>query len=104
MVLCYHLQHPSLYSPQGLREAIQLLTDFLQRGFTPEQVRKRNRSVLSSSTRTWKIKGTPTSHGTYGHQIAWKMTAANVIEGGMDNYCDSVRTWARSVFEALEAR
>lgn len=102
MVLCYHLQHPSLYSPEGLREAIQLLDDFLERGLTPEQVRKRNRNTLDSNTRTWKITGTPTSFGTYDHQIAWKMTAAHVIEGGMDTYCDSVRAWARSVHEALE--
>ena len=102
MVLSYHLQHPGLYSPEGLREAIQLLADFLERGLTPEYVRKRNRSEFESSTRKWKITGTPASHGTYCHPIAWTMTAANVIENGMDNYCDSVRTWAKSVHEALE--
>jgi Family of unknown function (DUF5946) len=102
MVLCYHLQHPSLYSPEGLDEGITLLSDFLERGLTPEQVRKRNRGVLSSSTRTWKITGTPASHGAYEYPITWTMTAANVIEGGMDNYYNSVRTWARSVLEALE--
>ena len=32
------------------------------------------------------------------------MTTADVIEGGMDNYCDSVRIWAKSVYEALETR
>src|SRR5213080_2034769 len=103
MVLCYHLQHPSLYSPEGLREAIQLLTVVLERDVTIEQVRRRNRGAFDSSTRKWKITGTPASHGTYDHPIAWTMTAANVIEGGMDNYCDSV-IWARSVYEALETR
>jgi Family of unknown function (DUF5946) len=103
MVLCYHLQHPSLYSPQGLREGIKLLRDFLECGLTPDQVRKRNQSVLNSSTRTWKITGTLTSHGTYDHPIAWTMTASDVIEKGKDDYCDSVQAWARSVHEALEA-
>jgi hypothetical protein len=102
MVLCYHLQHASLYSPEGLREAIKLLDDFLVHGLTPEQVRKLNRSAVNSSTRTWKITGTPTSHGTYTPPIAWTMTAADVIEGGKDTYCDSVRNWARSVHEAVE--
>jgi Family of unknown function (DUF5946) len=102
MVLCYHLQHPSLYSQEGLREAIHLLTDFLERGVTTEQVRRRNRNAFDSSTRKWKIKGTPTSHSVYDHSIAWTMTSANVIEGGMENYCDNVLTWARSVYEALE--
>lgn len=103
MVLCYHLQHPSLYSPEGLRAAMHLLADFLERGFTTEEVRRRNRDAVNSGTRTWKIKGTPASHGIYDPPIQWTLTAANVIEGGVDNYCDSVRTWARSVYEALKA-
>ena len=32
MVLCYHLQHPSLYSPAGLSEARRLLAEFVERG------------------------------------------------------------------------
>ncbi len=102
MVLCYHLQHPSLYSPEGLHEAIQLLDDFLERGLTPEQVRKRNRNAVNSSSRTWKITGTPTSYGVYDHQIAWTMTAKSVIEGGKDHYRDRIRTWANSVHEAIK--
>jgi hypothetical protein len=102
MVLCYHLQHPSLYSPEGLHQGITLLSDFLDRGLTPEQVRKRSRNTVNSSTRTWKITGTPASHGVYEHPIAWTMTAADVIEDDKVNYCDNVRTWARSVLEALE--
>jgi hypothetical protein len=103
MVLCYHLQHPSLYSPEGLSGAIRLLADFLERGLTTEQVRKRARSTVNSHKRTWKIKGTPASHGMYDPPVQWTMTAANVIASGVDNYCDSVRTWARSVYEALKA-
>lgn len=102
-VLCYHLQHPSLYSPAGLSGAIHLLTDFWEGGVTPEEVRKRNRAKLDSGTRTWKVKGTPASHGVYDPPMQWTMTAAHVIAGGVDNYCDSVRTWARSVYEALKA-
>lgn len=102
MVLCYHLQHPSLYSPEGLRGAIRLLADFLERGLTPEQVRKRDRAVVNSHERTWKIKGTSASHGVYAPPMQWTMTAANVIAGGVENYCDSVRTWAQSMFEPLK--
>ena len=102
MVLCYHPQHPSLYSPEGLHEAINLLDDFLERGLTPEQVRKRNRSALNSSTRTWKITGTPTSYGVYDHPIAWTMTAESVIDDGKHQYCDSIRSWAISVHEAIK--
>jgi Family of unknown function (DUF5946) len=47
MVLSYHLQHPSLYSPEGLSAAIHLLTDFWERGVPTEEVRKRNRRQSS---------------------------------------------------------
>jgi Family of unknown function (DUF5946) len=103
MVLCYHLQHPSLYSSEGLYGAIHLLTGFLEGGVTTEEARRRHRATLDSGKRTWKIKGTPASHGVYDPPMQWKMTAATVIAGGVDNYCDSVRTWARSVYEELRA-
>ncbi|MGH2493830.1 MAG: DUF5946 family protein [Ktedonobacteraceae bacterium] len=102
-VLCYHLQHPSLYSPEGLSGAIRLLDDFLERGVTPEQSRKQNSATVNSHERAWKIKGTPASHGAYDPPFQWTLTAAYVIANGIDNYCDSVRTWARSVYEALKA-
>lgn len=102
MVLCYHLQHPSLYSPEGLRGAIDLLDDYVGRGLSPEQVRKRDRATVNSHERTWKIKGTPESHGVYDRPVEWTMTAANVIENGVDNYCDNVRAWARSMHDTLK--
>ena len=103
MVLCYHLQHPHLYSPEGLNEAIHLLSDFLVHRIEPEQVRSQRREVLSSSNRTWKIKGTPSSFGIYRPPVSWTLTAMNVIANGADNYCESVRTWAQSVYESLKA-
>jgi hypothetical protein len=101
MVLSYHLQHPSLYSPQGLSGAMHLLADFLEHGVTPGEARKQHRATVDSSTRTWKIKGTPASHGVYDHPLRWTLTASDVIEGGVDNYCESVRTWARSIHDDL---
>jgi len=43
LVLCYHLQHPRLYSPAGLGYAIQLLRDFLVGGLSPQEVRRESR-------------------------------------------------------------
>lgn len=102
VVLSYHLQHPNLYSPEGLREAKQLLAQFLELGLTPAEVRQRNRTRLDSSRRNWKIKGTVASHGSYGRPIQWIMTAADVIAAGSDNYCDNVNAWAQSVWETLK--
>jgi hypothetical protein len=103
MVLCYHLQHPSLYSPEGLRYSMQLLVDFVERGVSPQESRQRSRAIVDSGNRKWKITATPTSRGSYAHPIQWPMTAADVIAGGADHYCENVRAWARSMFEMLNA-
>jgi hypothetical protein len=97
MVLCYHLQHPSLYSPEGLSYAQGLLEDFVVRGIAPAEVRQRQRVTVASDQRTWKITARPDAHGAYDRTIAWTMTAADVIAGGADAYCDNVRLLARSV-------
>ena len=102
MVLCYHLQHPTLYSPEGVAEARRLLVEFVVHGRTPAEIRRRNRARLDSSQRNWKIKDTPASYGTYDPPIRWTMTAADVIAGGAGSYCDNVRAWAQSLQAALE--
>ena len=88
MVLCYYLQHPSLYSPAGLNEARRLLVEFVEHGASPGEVRQRNRARVDSSRRDWKITATATSHGSYAQAMTWKMTAADVVAGGSENYCD----------------
>ena len=103
MVLCYHLQHPSLYSPEGLAWAQNLLVNFVELGMSTEEVRRRNRTNLDSGNRKWKIKGTPDSHGSYTRPVKWTMTAADVTAGGMSDYCDNVRAWAQSVLVSLKA-
>ena len=82
MVLSYHLQHPRLYSPDGLRHALGLLVDFVARGVTPQQVRQRDRDKVDSVKRAFRIKGTPESHGAYDHPVAWTMVASDVVAGG----------------------
>ncbi len=103
LVLCYYLQHPRLYSPAGLNEARRLLVEFVKDGASPVEVRKRNRGRLDSSQRDWKTTGTAASHGSYNPPIQWTMTAADVVAGGSENYCDNVRAWAQSMHEALTA-
>lgn len=103
MVLSYHLQHPSLYSPDGLREAMTLLLDFLECGMTTEQVRRRSHADMDSGTRAFSIKGSPEAHGTYRHPMAWTMRAGDVVAAGVDVYCASVEAWAWSVLDALRS-
>jgi hypothetical protein len=102
-VLCYHLQHPSLYSPEGLAHAKGLLVDFLEHGKSTEQIRRQNRNAVSSSKRSWKVTARPGAQGTYEHPVQWTMTAADVAGDDHSRYIENVKIWADSVLEALRA-
>ena len=97
MVLCYHLQHPSLYSVEGLATARGLLTDFIEHGLSPEEVRKKNSGPVASGARDWTITARSGNQGAYDRPIPWTMTAADVVVAGAEAYVESVSTWARAV-------
>ncbi|HVU13156.1 MAG TPA: DUF5946 family protein [Phototrophicaceae bacterium] len=103
MVLSYHLQHPSLYSPEGLAGAKGLLVDFVARGMTPQQTRQRDRPKVDSGVRKYKITGTADAHGTYEYPVTWTMRAADVVAGGEAHYVENIRAWAQSIYAALKA-
>jgi uncharacterized protein DUF5946 len=103
MVLCYHLQHPSLYSPEGLRDGQQLLVQFVDQGVSPAEIRRRNRHRVDSGNRTWKITARPGAQGAYTHAVAWPMTAAQVVAAGPGQYCANVRAWAEATLAQLKA-
>ncbi len=103
MVLSYHLQHPSLYSPEGLAGAKGLLVDFVVREMSPQQTRKRDRPKVDSSVRKYKITGTSEAHGAYAHPLTWTMRAADVVAGGKEHYVENIRAWTQSNYEVLKA-
>lgn len=101
LVLCFHLQHPSRYSPDGLRNAKTLLVDFVERGVSTEEIRRRSRDKVDSGKRGWKVTGSPGAQGAYQYPVRWKMTAADVYAGGVDEYVENIQVWARSVLKDL---
>jgi hypothetical protein len=101
MVLCYYLQHPSLYSPSGVQEAINLLIGFVEGGISTQQMRRKNRAHLSSTNRKENITTRPGAQGAYEQAVAWRRTAGDVVAGGSDGYIENVRQWARTVLEDL---
>ena len=101
-VLCYHLQHPSLYSPEGLNGARQLLAGFVTDRLDPQLVRRREAGKLSSSQRSYKITARPGAQGAYTRPITWQTTALDVIAAGADQYIESVRAWAQSVYQTIK--
>ena len=101
-VLSYYLQHPSLYSPEGLKGARQLLREFVENEVTPGEARRRMAAGVDSGQRDWKIKATAERQGSYPAPVAWRMTAADVVAGGSENYRQNVRHWAQSIHTALQ--
>lgn len=101
VVLCYHLQHPSLVSQEGLRQAVRLLADFVEGGVSPAEIRRRDRVKVASQNRRWKVKSSPADQGSYQHEVQWAMTARDVAAGGRQNYVENVRRWAEAVLENL---
>lgn len=97
-VLCYHIQHPQMYSPQGLRHAIDLLAAF-EAGATPEEVRA---EAQAAGERTWRIKGSAsTGYGSFRQPMTWKLTTPMMVIGGTEGYTERVRAWASSVLATL---
>ena len=101
MVLCYHLQHPGLYSAEGLAHGRELLADFVARGVTPQEARRNNREHVASGNRAWSITARPGNVGAYERPITWTMTAADVVAGGPENYIDKVQAWAEEAYRTL---
>ena len=101
MVLCYHLQHPGLYSSDGLANGIQLLTSFVRDGISPAEIRRTVSDKVNSKNRSWKVTARPDSKGVYPHPITWTMCAADVVARDADHYVDSVREWAQSVYDSI---
>lgn len=103
LVLCYHLQHPSLYSPTTLAWGKRALARFLEEGVTPQALRREMHPMMDSGKRNFKITGTPESHGAYAHPVVWTMTVHDVVQGGPDHYYANVRAWAESILQSLRA-
>ena len=100
-VLCYNLQHPSVYSHDALMGAKTLLARYVMDGASPQQTRIEHKQVLDSGKRTYKIRGAPEAHSSYSSPVVWTITIGDITAGGLDGYCERVETWARSVYEAL---
>ena len=103
MVLAYHLQHPSFYSPEGLEHGIQLLVDFIEHGISPQLVLKNNQMAVDSTHRKWNIGAKAGRQAAYKDPVHWKMTIQAVVCAGPDQYIESVQDWSRAIFADLRS-
>jgi hypothetical protein len=74
MVLCYHLQHPSLFSPQGLSFGKELLRKFVRDGIKPHEIRMQLADEVNSSRRHWKPSRSSGPAGRHLLSLQQKLT------------------------------
>jgi hypothetical protein len=103
LVLSYHLQHPSLYSPEGLHSGCALLIAFVEDGVTPQTMRKRIGKQVDPGARTFNITARPDHYGMYKKPVVWTMRIGDCLRAGPDQYYASVRAWAASILASLRA-
>lgn len=103
LVLCFHLQHPSRYSAEGLAGAKNLLTEFVANGTPPQEMRQRIRGEVASDKRKTHITARPDNRGAYAQPVRWTMTAADVARDEVQRYVENTRTWAQHVYDDLVA-
>lgn len=101
MVLCYHIQHPHLYSEDGLRGAHELLRQFVATDISPHAIRQQIKEQVDSGNRQHTIRGTGTNQGRYPRTIPWTMHARDVVNGGYPHYIENVQTWAHAIYQNL---
>lgn len=99
-VSAYMLQHSSKLTREGWLYERDLLRDFIINGAAPDQIRKENRDVLDSSSRTFKIKsrtGKPVIP-----QTSWSKTILDVRLDNPTDYCEDVIAWASATLADAE--
>lgn len=102
MVLSYYIQHPSLYSMNGLKWGVKLLKEFVKKEVSPGQARQRMHIGVDSGNRKWKIRGTDDSYGGYNNPVQWELTIEDVIRRSEAVYRQSVQSWAESILDSLK--
>lgn len=100
-VLCYHLQHPHLYSQAGLEHGKRLLHQFVIEDISPSQMRQKIGDSVQSDARAFKITASDDDKGAYSVPIVWAYTAYDAMGDDIEGYPERVRMWAKSVYDTL---
>lgn len=99
-VTAYMLQHSSQLTREGWLHERELLREFLVENKPPSFIRKRNKDLVDSGKRTFKIKSRDGQRVI--HKSAWTRTILDVRTDDAETYCADVTAWARSVLEEAE--
>jgi len=96
-VAAYMVQHSSHLTRAGWLYERELLREFLVENKPPAYVRKRNKDLVDSGKRTFKIKSRDSKPVI--DKKNWKKTILDVRMENAEAYCADVTVWARSVLD-----
>ena len=101
-VSAYILQHPDSmsYTVESLAWLRTAVADSLAHGARVEDLRAGARREGRAAGRVTRRAGDSVRRRCVS---GWSMTVADVLEAGVDDYCEHVRSWAASVIEDLAA-
>jgi hypothetical protein len=100
-VAAYMLQHSSKLTREGWLHERELLKEFLIANKPPAFIRKKNKDLVDSGKRKFKIKsrdGLPVINKT-----TWTKTILDVRVENAKDYCEDVTAWARSALDEAQA-
>lgn len=99
-VACYYLQH-NAYSHQAWLIARQGVSQAVNLGITPGEVRMGTRRALDSGNREWNVTRGARMPGA--DTLQWTRTIADVRTNDPELYGADVRDWAKSVLSDTES-
>ncbi|MCW5876960.1 MAG: hypothetical protein KIS85_08785 [Anaerolineales bacterium] len=91
-VAAYNLQHPAQFSEDALAGLREALAQQIDQGLPAAEIRKRMGASFEGSRRVLKPEAEqqPVLRG-------WRMTIADVYQGGQEGAAQRVRDWAASI-------
>jgi len=100
-VACYMIQHGQ-YSDDALIWMEQRLRDYLEKGLSSEQIRRRAMKETDQGKRDWIVTRRPGDPPQ--RQIAWSMTIVDVALRVKDaeSYRESVKEWAHITLREMK--
>lgn len=100
-VSTYVLQHPDTmgYTVESLAWLRRSVSDMIADGVSVHELRKQARDQGEKS-RVTRREGDPVPHWNVR---TWTMTVVDVLDGGVDGYCERARQWADSALSDLDA-
>lgn len=100
-VSSYILQHPEGmgYSVDALADLRRMIADHLAGRVTLAELRPRVRRAADGPARITRRPGEVVPRWPV---TTWPLTVADVIDAGVEGYCDRVAAWAESIIRTLD--